>query len=205
MRRIRQKILRRGFSGELEPPLCANPEKRITFAEYFSRHAARVWPEYRRFKRIIMKNFKNDSTSTLARFGRDQRTRTSSTTAERVERRPRLQREAGDADSAAQPARRASFNPNFTRDNRPVGRPASVAPVATNPATARTTSLVTEPGNTRPAAKAASRPRSAAMVTNRASAETAPFRRRQAPLRRERQASLRGREIHAPRRKRPAG
>ena len=63
----------------------------------------------------------NDSTSTLARFGRDQRTRTSSTTAERVERRPRLQREAGDADSAAQPARRASFNPNFTRDNRPVG------------------------------------------------------------------------------------
>ncbi len=68
-----------------------------------------------------MKNFKNDSTSTLARFGRDQRTRTSSTTAERVERRPRLQREAGDADSAAQPARRASFNPNFTRDNRPVG------------------------------------------------------------------------------------
>ena len=68
-----------------------------------------------------MKNFKNDSTSTLARFGRDQRTRTSSTTAERVERRPRLQREAGDADSVAQPARRASFNPNFTRDNRPVG------------------------------------------------------------------------------------
>ncbi len=68
-----------------------------------------------------MKNFKNDSTSTLARFGRDQRTRTSSTTTERVERRPRLQREAGDADSAAQPARRASFNPNFTRDNRPVG------------------------------------------------------------------------------------
>ena len=32
-----------------------------------------------------------------------------------------MQREAGDADSAAQPARRASFNPNFTRDNRPVG------------------------------------------------------------------------------------
>ena len=68
-----------------------------------------------------MKNFKNDSTSTLARFGRDQRARTSSTTAERVERRPRLQREAGDADSAAQPARRASFNPHFTKDNRPVG------------------------------------------------------------------------------------
>lgn len=68
-----------------------------------------------------MKNFKNDSTSTLARFGRDQRARTSSTTAERVERRPRLQREAGDADPAAQPARRASFNPHFTKDNRPVG------------------------------------------------------------------------------------
>ena len=80
-----------------------------------------------------MKNFKNDSTSTLARFGRDQRARTSSTTAERVERRPRLQREAGDADSAAQPARRASFNPHFTKDNRPVGESRERRPYGDKP------------------------------------------------------------------------
>jgi len=68
-----------------------------------------------------MKDFKKDSASTLARFGRDQRSRTETAVAEPAERRPRLQREAGDGDSPARPARRASFNPHFTRDNRPVG------------------------------------------------------------------------------------
>ncbi len=67
-----------------------------------------------------MKDFKKDSTPALARFGRDPRTRNSSAAAERVERRPRLQREAGDADNRA-PRKRASFNPHFTEDNRPAG------------------------------------------------------------------------------------
>jgi len=69
-----------------------------------------------------MKDFKKDSTPALARFGRDPRTRNSSTATERVERRPRLQREAGDADNRA-PRKRASFNPHFTEDNRPAGEP----------------------------------------------------------------------------------
>ncbi len=63
-----------------------------------------------------MKYSKDDSSANLARFGRDKRTRL---TAERVEHRPRLQR---DADDSAAPRPRASFNPNFTEDNRPVGR-----------------------------------------------------------------------------------
>lgn len=42
-----------------------------------------------------MKDFKNDSDTTLARFGRDKRARISS--AERIERRPRLQRDAADS------------------------------------------------------------------------------------------------------------
>lgn len=65
-----------------------------------------------------MKDHKNDSTEVLARFGRDRRPRTAAHAAERVERRPRLQRDA--ADSEQEPlSRRASYNPNFTRDNRP--------------------------------------------------------------------------------------
>ncbi len=63
-----------------------------------------------------MKYSKDDSSANLARFGRDKRTRL---TAERVEPRPRLQR---DADDSAAPRPRASFNPNFTEDNRPAGR-----------------------------------------------------------------------------------
>ena len=53
-----------------------------------------------------MKDFKNDSTATLSRFGRDRRPRTTSQTAQHVEHRPQ---------------KRASYNPNFTEDNRPVG------------------------------------------------------------------------------------
>lgn len=64
-----------------------------------------------------MKEFKNDSTATLSRFGRDKRERTVSS--ERVERRPRLQRDADGSDRAH--SGRNSFNPNFTAENRPAG------------------------------------------------------------------------------------
>lgn len=67
-----------------------------------------------------MKDFKNDSAPAVARFGRDKRERT--TTPERVERRPDSRREGADSEQTAyRPARRASYNPNFTEDNRPVG------------------------------------------------------------------------------------
>lgn len=51
-----------------------------------------------------MKDFKNDSDTTLARFGRDKRARISS--AERIERRPRLQRDAADSSTLRQPSAR---------------------------------------------------------------------------------------------------
>ncbi len=68
-----------------------------------------------------MKDQKNDSTQVLARFGRDKRVRVVKATAERVERRPRLQRDAADSEQPYQKetARRASYNPHFTEDNRP--------------------------------------------------------------------------------------
>ena len=69
-----------------------------------------------------MKDQNNDSTSVLARFGRDKRTRTVKATAERVERRPRSQRDAADLEQPhAQEyrAKRTSYNPHFTADNRP--------------------------------------------------------------------------------------
>ena len=55
-----------------------------------------------------MKNFNSDSSSALSRFAKDKRLRT--------ERTPRAERT-----SSARPERtkRASFNPNFTEDNRP--------------------------------------------------------------------------------------
>ena len=59
----------------------------------------------------------------LERFGRDKRKRTVIATAERVERRPRLQRDAADSEQPSfenRPERRASYNPHFTADNRPV-------------------------------------------------------------------------------------
>lgn len=65
-----------------------------------------------------MKDSKNDSTAALSRFGRDKRTRTVTATTERVERRPRQQREAAPAEQHRE-YKRNSFNPNFTRDNRP--------------------------------------------------------------------------------------
>lgn len=65
-----------------------------------------------------MKDPKNDSTSALARFGRDKRTRTVTATAERVERRPHQQRDAAPTEQPRE-YKRNSFNPNFTRENRP--------------------------------------------------------------------------------------
>ena len=58
-----------------------------------------------------MKNFNSDSSNALSRFAKDKRLRT-----ERVERTERTPRTA-----SARPERtkRASFNPNFTEDNRP--------------------------------------------------------------------------------------
>ena len=82
-----------------------------------------------------MKDFKNDPTATLSRFGRDKRTRMTSQTAERVERRPHREddterkpyRSTGygryneeGAGDGYRPQKRASYNPNFTEDNRPV-------------------------------------------------------------------------------------
>ena len=71
-----------------------------------------------------MRDFKKDSTSAVSRFGRDKRQRVSST--QRVERSPRPQRDADNGGDfrqgrAPQRERRASYNPNFTADNRPVG------------------------------------------------------------------------------------
>ena len=74
----------------------------------------------------IMKNTKQDSAAALSRFGRDKRTRTSTATAER---NPRPRREADNEGYAARggrrdfgAAKRASFNPNFSEDNRIKGR-----------------------------------------------------------------------------------
>ena len=68
-----------------------------------------------------MKKFNQDSISALSRFSRDKRQRTATT--ERVERSPRPQRDADNEGRAAraprrEDARRASFNPNFSSDNR---------------------------------------------------------------------------------------
>jgi len=66
-----------------------------------------------------MKDTKNDSARVLERFGRDKRKRTITATAERVERRPRVQHDAADGQQTAYGQKRTSYNPNFTRDNRP--------------------------------------------------------------------------------------
>lgn len=65
-----------------------------------------------------MKDYNSDSTAALDRFARDKRKRT--TTAERIERRPGPRRDADDTSREHAP-RRASYNPHFTEDNRPVG------------------------------------------------------------------------------------
>ncbi len=69
----------------------------------------------------------NDSNSALSRFGRDKRVRTVTSSAERVERRPHTEHadespyhrgERGER--GERPAKRASYNPHFTEDNRPL-------------------------------------------------------------------------------------
>ena len=60
-----------------------------------------------------MKNFNSDSSSVLSRFAKDKRLRTERTTKTRDERR-----KTRDFRSNERP-KRASFNPNFTDDNRP--------------------------------------------------------------------------------------
>ena len=66
-----------------------------------------------------MKNMKQDSNQALSRFGRDKRNRS----AEGVERSPRPRREADNEgqtfrNTRSEGGRRASFNPNFSADNR---------------------------------------------------------------------------------------
>lgn len=68
-----------------------------------------------------MKNTKQDSHSAVSRFGRDKRNRITST--EQVERSPRPQRDADNEGRTGRYAReeggrRASYNPNFSADNR---------------------------------------------------------------------------------------
>ena len=91
----------------------------------------------------------NDSSSALSRFGRDKRVRTVTAATERVERRPRTERaEGGQSERrernfnreersfgrdfnrdfnrsergarGSKPTKRASFNPHFSEDNRPL-------------------------------------------------------------------------------------
>ena len=57
----------------------------------------------------------NDSSSALARFGRDKRVRTATAASERVERRPSAPR----SDEGGGPSKRSSYHPYFTADNRP--------------------------------------------------------------------------------------
>ena len=66
-----------------------------------------------------MKDYNSDSTVVLDRFARDKRKRKRTTTAERIERRPGPRRDADDTPREHAP-RRASYNPHFTEDNRPV-------------------------------------------------------------------------------------
>ena len=70
-----------------------------------------------------MKNNNTDSTANLSRFARDKRQRVSST--ERVERTPRPRRDGGNEEftesrrpARATTAKRSSYNPHFTADNR---------------------------------------------------------------------------------------
>ena len=66
----------------------------------------------------------NDSSSALSRFARDKRVRTVTAAPERVERRPRTEK-AQDGfnrrdEKSARPAKRASYTPHFSEDNRPL-------------------------------------------------------------------------------------
>ena len=73
----------------------------------------------------------NDSSSALSRFGRDKRVRTVTAATERVERRPRTEkteggrfgrteRNFGSQERGSKPTKRASYNPHFSEENRPL-------------------------------------------------------------------------------------
>ena len=73
----------------------------------------------------------NDSSSALSRFARDKRVRTVTAATERTERRPRTERTEGGHseraersfnrnDRGSKPVKRASYNPHFSEDNRPL-------------------------------------------------------------------------------------
>ena len=78
-----------------------------------------------------MKDFKNDTSETLSRFGRDRRERISHHSAEHVERRTRRSDDftagrygssrTNSDDNGYRPQKRSSYNPNFTDDNRLAG------------------------------------------------------------------------------------
>lgn len=70
-----------------------------------------------------MRDFKKDSAPALARFGRDKRTHTTGDASEHRsgDRRPRHEASDRGEQPAAGPRKRASYNPHFTADNRPVG------------------------------------------------------------------------------------
>ena len=66
--------------------------------------------EITKYNIIDMKNFNSDSSSALSRFAKDKRLRTTKTSDEKRESRGNFKSER---------PKRASFNPNFTDDNRP--------------------------------------------------------------------------------------
>lgn len=75
-----------------------------------------------------MRDFKKDSAPALARFGRDKRTHTTADASEqRSDRRPRHEASDRAEKPATAPRKRASFNPHFTADNRPVGEQRAAA------------------------------------------------------------------------------
>ena len=66
--------------------------------------------EITKYNIIDMKNFNSDSSSALSRFAKDKRLRTTKTSDDKRESRSNFKSER---------PKRASFNPNFTDDNRP--------------------------------------------------------------------------------------
>ena len=155
-----------------------------------------------------MKDFKNDSTSVLTRFGRDKRQRTVTATAERVERRPRLQRDAADSEQPSddrKPVKRASYIPTLRRTtvlhstNRAAvsatnGR--ATAPVRTNvtaTATNRAARSAISPAAKNPPTATTGDPRNSATASS-ATNPTANVNRRQA----RRRPSVRGQKVRRP-------
>lgn len=66
-----------------------------------------------------MKDYRNDPTAALARFGKDRRERTASEASEEYGVRPSDRRGADGDGARTRRPKRVSYNPNFTEDNRP--------------------------------------------------------------------------------------